>query len=335
MSKIKFAIVGYGHIGRRHCAMINGNDACQLVAVADTNAEREALADKEFGVPVFSSIDDLLASDIDIDVVNVCTPNGLHGKQSIKALERKCHVVVEKPMALNKAECEEIIFKSLQVSKHVFCVKQNRYSPTSQWLKKIVSDGTLGEIYMVQMNCYWNRDDRYYGKSNWKGKLELDGGVLFTQFSHFVDIMYWLCGDIKNVQARSANFNHKESTEFDDSGIVNFDFVNGGMGSINYSTSIWGSNMESSITLIGEKGSVKVSGQYMEEVSYCNVEDYKMPELPPANPPNDYGDYKGSAANHHYVIENVINVLTGKSTISTNALEGLKVVEMIERINAC
>ena len=133
---------------------------------------------------------------------------------------------------------------------------------------------------MVQMNCYWNRDDRYYGKSNWKGKLELDGGVLFTQFSHFVDIMYWLCGDIKNVQARSTNFNHKESTEFDDSGIVNFDFVNGGMGSINYSTSIWGSNMESSIALIGEKGSVKVSGQYMEEVSYCNVEDYKMPELP-------------------------------------------------------
>ena len=137
MSKIKFAIVGYGHIGRRHCAMINGNDACQLVAVADTNAEREALADKEFGVPVFSSIDDLLASDIDIDVVNVCTPNGLHGKQqSIKALERKCHVVVEKPMALNKAECEEIIFKSLQVSKHVFCVKQNRYSQLLSGLRR-------------------------------------------------------------------------------------------------------------------------------------------------------------------------------------------------------
>jgi predicted dehydrogenase len=333
MSKIKFAVIGYGHIGRRHCAMVSGNEETELVAVADVNSERIDLAKEEQDVPVFESIDDLLAADIEIDVVNICTPNGLHGKQSIKALERKCHVVVEKPMALEKSECEEIIFKSLQVSRHVFCVKQNRYSPTSAWLKELMVKGTLGDIYMVQMNCYWNRDDRYYGKSIWKGKQDLDGGILFTQFSHFIDIMYWLCGDIKNIRGRATNFNHQESTEFNDTGIVGFDFVNGGMGSINYSTSIWGQNMESSIAIIGEKGSVKVSGQYMDKVSYCHVDGYEMPELPPANPPNDYGDYKGSAANHHYVIENVINVLTGKSTISTNALEGLKVVEMIERIN--
>lgn len=333
MNKIKFAIIGYGHIGRRHCAMVSGNEETELVAVADVNPERIDLAKEEQDVPVFESIDDLLAADIEIDVVNICTPNGLHGKQSIKALERKCHVVVEKPMALEKSECEEIIFKSLQVSRHVFCVKQNRYSPTSAWLKELMVGGTLGEIYMVQMNCYWNRDDRYYGKSVWKGKQDLDGGVLFTQFSHFIDIMYWLCGDIKNIRGRATNFNHQDSTEFNDTGMVGFDFINGGMGSINYSTSIWGQNMESSIAIIGEKGSVKVSGQYMDKVSYCHVDGYEMPELPPANPPNDYGDYKGSAANHHYVIENVINVLTGKSTISTNALEGLKVVEMIERIN--
>ena len=333
MSKIKFAVIGYGHIGRRHCVMVSGNEETELVAVADVNPERIDLAKEEQDVPVFESIDDLLAADIEIDVVNICTPNGLHGKQSIKALERKCHVVVEKPMALEKSECEEIIFKSLQVSRHVFCVKQNRYSPTSAWLKELMVGGTLGEIYMVQMNCYWNRDDRYYGKSVWKGKQDLDGGVLFTQFSHFIDIMYWLCGDIKNIRGRATNFNHQDSTEFNDTGMVGFDFINGGMGSINYSTSIWGQNMESSIAIIGEKGSVKVSGQYMDKVSYCHVDGYEMPELPPANPPNDYGDYKGSAANHHYVIENVINVLTGKSTISTNALEGLKVVEMIERIN--
>lgn len=313
--------------------MITGNDATELVGVVDTDENRANLAKEEQNVSVFNSIEDLLASDIEIDVVNVCTPNGLHGQQSLKALERKCHVVVEKPMALNKAECEELIFKSLQVSKHVFCVKQNRYSPTSVWLKEIMEQGVLGEIFMVQMNCYWNRDDRYYSKSVWKGKKDLDGGVLFTQFSHFVDIMYWLFGDIKNIQARSINYTHQHSTEFDDSGIVNFEFVNGGLGSINYSTSIWGQNMESSIAIIGEKGSVKVSGQYMDKVEYCHIENYVMPELPPANPPNDYGDYKGSAANHHYVIENVVDVLTGKSVISTNALEGLKVVEIIERIN--
>ncbi|MEM9022452.1 MAG: Gfo/Idh/MocA family oxidoreductase, partial [Bacteroidota bacterium] len=140
-------------------------------------------------------------------------------------------------------------------------------------------------------------------------------------------------GDIQKIQSRSTNYTHAESTEFDDTGIVSFEFVNGGMGSINYSTSVWGRNMESSITVIGETGSVKVSGQYMDTVEYCHIDGYEMPELPPANPPNDYGDYKGSAANHHYVIQNVIDVLTGKSVITTNALEGMKVVEMIERIH--
>ena len=236
-------------------------------------------------------------------------------------------------MGLSRQGCEEVIFKSLQVSRHVFCVKQNRYSPSSVWLRSLVDEERLGEINIVQLNCYWNRDQRYYKPGGWKGTTELDGGVLFTQFSHFIDIMYWLFGDIRNISGRTTNFNHKESTEFHDTGIVNFEFVNGGLGSINYSTSIFGSNMESSITIIGSKGSVKVSGQYMDKVEYCVIEDYEMPELPPPNPPNDYGDYKGSAANHHYVIQNVIDVLSGRSVISTNALEGMKVVEMIERIH--
>jgi len=234
---------------------------------------------------------------------------------------------------LTRQECEEVIFKSLQVSRHVFCVKQNRYSPSSKWLKSLIVDNKLGKINMVQLSCYWNRDERYYKAGGWKGTFELDGGVLFTQFSHFIDIMYWLFGDIQNIIAASTNFGHKNSTEFDDSGLVQFEFVNGGFGSINYSTAIWDKNFESSIVVVGEKGTVKVSGQYMDKVEYCHIEDYTMPELPPSNPPNDYGDYKGSAANHHYVIENVVDVLTGKSQISTNALEGMKVVEMIERIH--
>jgi UDP-N-acetyl-2-amino-2-deoxyglucuronate dehydrogenase len=145
--------------------------------------------------------------------------------------------------------------------------------------------------------------------------------------------MYWLFGDIQNIIASSTNFGHENITEFDDSGLVQFEFVNGGFGSINYSTAIWDKNFESSIVVVGEKGTVKVSGQYMDKVEYCHIENYTMPDLPPSNPPNDYGDYKGSAANHHYVIENVVDVLTGKSQISTNALEGMKVVEMIERIH--
>ena len=236
-------------------------------------------------------------------------------------------------MGLSKAECEQIIFKSLQVSRQVFCVMQNRYSPPTQWLKSIIREERLGKIFMVQINCYWNRDERYYKLGNWKGSKTLDGGPLFTQFSHFIDIMYWLFGDIKNINASFQNFTHKTNTEFvDDSGIVSFEFMSGGMGVLNYSTAIWDKNLESSITIIGEKGSVKVGGQYMDKVEYCHIKDYVMPELAPSNPPNDYGAYKGSAANHHYIIDNVIETLQGKSSATTNALEGLKVVEIIERI---
>lgn len=331
MSKIKFAVLGYGHIGRKHAIMVDGNPDCELVAVVDPNEEARERA-KEFGAPVFADIDDYIASGIHADVVNVCTPNGSHSRMASKALDQKSHVIVEKPMALTKADCEEVIYKSLQAGKNVFCVKQNRYSPSSEWLKSLMVEEKLGEIYMVQMNCYWNRDDRYYKKGGWKGSKELDGGVLFTQFSHFIDIMYWLMGDIDDIHGQSTNFSHKKSTEFDDTGIVYFNFKKGGMGSVNFSTSVYGQNMESSIAIIGSKGSVKVSGQYMDQVSYCHIEDYELPELPPANPPNDYGDYKGSAANHHYVIQNVINTLQGTDVISSNALEGMKVVEIIERM---
>jgi len=329
--KIRFAVIGAGHIGKRHAEMIRRENEGELVAMIDVRSKEECNA-VDFGVPFFKTFDELLASGIEFDVVNVCTPNGLHAEQSIAALNAKKHVVCEKPMGLTKESCERVIFKSLQMSKSVFCVMQNRYSPPSEWIKSVVENGTLGDIYMVQLNCYWNRDDRYYKAGGWKGTPDLDGGTLFTQFSHFIDIMYWLFGDIDNIQGRFADFNHQNSTAFEDSGIVSFDFINGGMGCINYSTSVANQNLESSITIIGSKGSVKIGGQYMNEVEVCNVTDYEMPVLNESNPANDYGPYKGSAANHNYVIQNVIDSLKGRSTATTNALEGLKVVEIIERI---
>jgi UDP-N-acetyl-2-amino-2-deoxyglucuronate dehydrogenase len=329
--KVKFAVVGAGHIGKRHAEMIRRENEAELVAMVDVRSMVECGAEN-FEVPFFNSIEELLGSGLDFDVVNICTPNGLHAAQAIAALEAKKHVVCEKPMGLSKDNCEKVIFKSLQMSKYVFCVMQNRYSPPSEWLKSIVEEGLLGEIYMVQLNCYWNRDDRYYKKGGWKGTPDLDGGTLFTQFSHFIDIMYWLFGDIDNIQGKFADFNHQDTTAFEDSGFVSFDFINGGMGSLNYSTAVANQNLESSLTIVGSKGSVKVGGQYMNEVEVCNIEGYEMPELAPSNPANDYGPYKGSAANHNYVIQNVINTLKGRTTATTNALEGLKVVEIIERI---
>lgn len=328
---LKFAVVGCGHIGKRHAEMVRRNPEAELVGMIDIRPEGEVDI-AQYEAPYFNSIADFMAAGIDVDVINVCSPNGLHAEHSLEALGHKKHVVCEKPMALTKAGCEKIIFKSLQMSRHVFCVMQNRFSPPSVWLKDLIDNGTLGEIFMVDINCYWNRDERYYKSMGWKGTADMDGGTLFTQFSHFIDIMYWLFGDVENITGRFADFNHKDITAFEDSGVVSFDFINGGMGSLNYSTSVWGQNLESSMTIIGSKGSVKVGGQYMNEVEYCHVENYEMPELPEASPANDYGTYKGSAANHHFIIQNVVDTLKNRNVATTNALEGLKVVDIIERI---
>lgn len=333
--KIKFAVIGCGHIGKRHAEMVTRDPGAELVALCDIRP-REELGIEAYDVPFFSSLTELLQSGISIDVVNVCTPNGLHAAMAIQAVETGCNVVIEKPMALTLADAEKVVYASLKYRKQVFCVMQNRYSPPSVWIKEMVDSGRLGKIYMVQLNCYWNRDERYYKPGGWHGDAVLDGGTLFTQFSHFIDIMYWLFGDICNIQARFADFNHAGLTAFEDSGFVNFDFVNGGMGSLSYSTSVWNRNMESSMLIVAENGSVKIGGQYMNEVEYCHIKDYEMPELAPTNPGNDYGPYKGSAQNHNFVIRNVVRVLSGASSecITTNVLEGMKVVDIIQRIYA-
>ena len=339
MSKIKFAVIGCGHIGKRHASMIIGNSDFELAALCDTKKKEDLNLDNFKETEFFDSLDSLFQSGIKIDAVAIATPNGFHEQQALQVLDNNCHVVIEKPMALTKFGCEQIIFKALQKHKQVFCVMQNRYSPPSVWLKEILEEGILGKVFMVQINCYWNRDDRYYkpdaktGKpTSWHGTKELDGGTLFTQFSHFIDLMYWYFGDISNINSKFKDFTHTNSTDFEDSGFVTFELSGGGIGSLNYSTAVWDKNLESSITIIAENGSVKVGGQYMNEVEYCHIKDYTMPQLEESNPPNDYGQYKGSAANHHYVYENISNVIAGKESISTNALEGMKVVDIIERI---
>jgi predicted dehydrogenase len=331
MKKVKFGIVGLGHIGKRHAEMIQRNPDAELVAIADILSDKQ-LNYSFSNIPLYKKLTDMLNFHPELDVVNIATPNGFHSENAIEALGAGMHVVIEKPMALSKFDAEKIIYKALQMHKQVFTVMQNRYSPPSEWIKGIIEEGILGKIYLVQLNCYWNRDERYYKPGSWHGDKELDGGTLFTQFSHFIDILYWLFGDIKNIRSRFYDFNHSELTQFEDSGLVTFDFLNGGSGILNFSTSVWDKNLESSMTIIAENGAVKIGGQYMDKVEYCHVKNYQMPVLPPTNPGNDYGAYKGSAQNHNFVIENVIDVLNKRGEITTNALEGLKVVEIIERI---
>ena len=334
MRDLKFSVIGFGRIGQRHAKIINEFKGTNLISVVDVDPVAfESMASLDLAVIAYQSIDEFLEKDNGrSDVVNIATPNGFHTRYAIRCLEAGYHVVIEKPMGLSVDECEAVLHAELKTGKQVFVVKQNRYSPPSEWLKKIISESIIGDVLMVQTNCYWNRDRRYYEPSDWKGTREQDGGALFTQFSHFVDIMYWVFGDIMNPKAVVKNFTHSELNDFDDSGFAQFEFIKGGIGSINYSTSCWDKNMESSITVVGTKGSLKIGGQYMNEIEYCHIDGYEKPVLPPTNPPNDYGSYKGSAANHHYIIENVYNTLVKGEKPTATSLDGLKVVGIIEKI---
>ncbi|MDE6493045.1 MAG: Gfo/Idh/MocA family oxidoreductase [Bacteroidales bacterium] len=331
---IRFGVVGCGHIGKRHAAMIQGNAECGLAALCDIRP-REQLGLEAFDVPFHTDFTTMLDTHPDMDVVNICVPNGLHASMAIQAMEKGFHVVVEKPLALKTKDADAILECVRQTGKKVFCVMQNRYSPPSVWMKKLVDSGRLGDIEIVQLNCYWNRDERYYVPDSWHGSADLDGGTLFTQFSHFIDIMAWLFGDIADIRGRFRDFRHQQNTAFEDSGLLQFNFVRGGIGCLNYSTAVFDKNLESSLTVVAANGSIRIGGQYMDKVEYCHIKDYVMPELPPTNPGNDYGAYKGSAQNHHYVIQNVVDVLSGQNaSITATAEEGRLVVDMIERIYA-
>lgn len=325
-TKYQFVVIGYGHIGKRHADMIRQNQAAELVAVVDT------LPIEGIQEAYFSSLEALFASELRFDVAVIATPNYLHAPQAIMCLNHNKHVIVEKPFTLNASDAEAIINLAQQQAKQVFCVMQNRYSPPAKWLKSIIESGKLGSLYMVQINCFWNRGDGYYQQSDWRGQTQTDGGTLYTQFSHFIDMMYWLFGSISNVQSRFANFNHTDTIQFEDTGLIQFEFDQGGIGSFNYTTSVYQKNLESSITIVAENGTIKVGGQYMNEVLYCDVKSYEMPQIEASLPPNDYGHYKGSAANHQYIYQNVIEVLNGAAEIDATAEQGMKVVEIIENI---
>lgn len=326
--KIGFAVVGCGHIGKRHIEEINANPNALLLAVCDIKDKNEF---DDFGVPFFTSLEELLDSDICPDVISICTPNGMHFPQSLLALEY-CHVLVEKPIALRAQDARIMIRKERETENQLFCVMQNRYSPPAVWLKSLIQNNSLGDIYMVNLTCFWNRDEHYYNSASWRGTIDLDGGTLFTQFSHFVDVLFHLFMNIKVKDVILKDFKHTQITDFEDSGIVTFSFGKNSIGNMQFSTAIFKENMESSLTIIGEKGTVKVGGQYMEKIEYCNIEDYKMPDLRKNNNVNNYGTYKGSANNHHFVIQNVIETLKGNTTKDATSLECLQVIAFIEEV---
>ena len=329
MGKIKFAIVGCGRIAKRHAEHI----VCygELVAVCDIDINRSNDLANQYDVPSYNNLAEMLSNEKGIDVVSICTPNGLHAEHAIMSLKAGFHVLCEKPIAIDVQDCGAMIKAAEAANKRLFAIKQNRFNPPVAEVKKLIDNGTLGKIYSVQLSCFWNRDFDYY-KDSWKGSKNLDGGTLFTQFSHFIDLLYWMIGDVKIAKGFGKNFAHQGIIEFEDTGVVILEFYNGAIGTINYTVNSYGGNMEGSLTIFGEKGSVKIGGQYLNELEYQKIENYKIDKLPAGNRANNYGNYQGSMSNHDRVYENVVKVLKDGDAINTTSFEGLKTVEIIDKI---
>jgi len=331
MGKVKFSIVGCGRIGLRHAQHIQNQG--QLVSVCDIDKHAlDKAASLYPNVKCFDSIEEMLLHDHESQVVNICTPNGLHAEHTIKALKSGKHVLCEKPMALTVKDAQRMNETAKYSNRHLFIVKQNRFNPPVQKLKKALDEGRLGEIYSAQVNCFWNRDKRYYVESSWKGTKALDGGILFTQFSHFIDLLYWFLGDVEDVKMVSANYKHGEYIEFEDTLVAILKFKSGTLATLNCTINSFQKNMEGSITLFGEKGTVKIGGQYLNVLEYQNIEGFSIEGLVESRPANDYGYYQGSMSNHDKIIANVIDVLNNNGEIATTGYEGMKTVEIIEKI---
>ncbi len=325
MNTIKFAIVGLGNIGARHAQHIIANKDAQLVAVCDID-ETKLLGFSE--IPCYDSIEKMLLA-TDADVINICTPNNLHAPHTIAALAANKHVVCEKPMSTGTNDANAMISAAKKSNKTIFVVKQNRYNPPVQQVKKLIAENVLGAIHLININCFWNRNDAYYKGSDWRGKKYADGGCLFTQFSHFVDILYYLFGDATPIKSIMHNAQHAY-TQIEDNGICILKSESGALVNFNFSTCAYESNMEGAITIIAENGTIKIGGQYLNTIEYQKIKGMELPPINISAKANDYGLYQGSMSNHDKVIQNVIDTLNGTDTIMTNAYEGRDVVRIIE-----
>ncbi|MFV0171396.1 Gfo/Idh/MocA family oxidoreductase [Empedobacter falsenii] len=261
-----FSILGYGNIGRVHQQAIEEAENAQLISVIDFNLP------EDLPIKGYSTLESFLNEDQETDVVVIATPNGLHREHAIRCLKAGKNVLIEKPIALTVEDTNEILKVAEEKNLRVFTSMQLRFSPVVQYIKNLLDNNSLGKVFMVNINCYWNRNKNYYKLREWHGNQEMDGGVLFTQFSHFVDIMNFWFNEVVCTNAKSFNFTHQEITEFDDSGCVDF-IADDAIGHMIYTTSVFNKNFESNITIIAEKGTIKIGDQYLNQMIYSDLKN--------------------------------------------------------------
>lgn len=301
------------------------------MAVADRIPEKAARLAEQYKARAYSSLEAALAVE-KVDLIAICTPNYLHATQSILALEAGCHVLCEKPMCLKTEEARAMIAAAEQTGRHLFVVKQNRFNPPVQLLHRLLQEGRLGRIHSFQVNGIWHRPPAYYGQSDWHGRKEMDGGILFTQFSHFIDLLVWLLGDIAEVSSFRENFGLRGSIDQEDTGVAILRLANGAIGTLQYTVGSYAANMEGSLLVLGGKGTIRIGGQYLNELDYFRVDGMEAPTLPLTRPANEYGFYQGSMSNHDKVYDQLVRALRGEPYDLPSAMEAARTVTSIEKI---
>ena len=323
---LQFAIIGCGRISPRHA--VEAAKWGNLAAVCDIIPERAEKLGSSFGARVYPSIEEMLYHEKELDVAAVCTPNGLHAPHTISCLEKGMHVLCEKPLSITVRQGEEMIAAAKKARRQVFVVKSTRYNNILAALKQHLENESWGRIYSFQLNCYWNRPPAYY--DSWRG-TELDGGTLFTQFSHYIDALIWLLGDIREAKGFRSNLAHQGSILSEDCGSAAIELESGIFGGISWSVNSFEKNMEISLTLLAEKGSIRIGGEYMNRIDYQHTQGTTLAEEI-TNAANDYGFYRGSMSNHDKVYENLVKALQDPSHPMASAEDGLRTVAAIEKI---
>ncbi|HWJ25073.1 MAG TPA: Gfo/Idh/MocA family oxidoreductase [Flavisolibacter sp.] len=326
--KYSFAIIGCGRIAKRHAEIIQKTG--KLVAVCDINYERADELAKAHQAKSYYSIDDLLVQEPEVDIVVICSPNGLHAEHAIKSLQFGKHVLCEKPLCITSAAARQMVDTAYLCCKKLYVVKQNRYNEPVQLAKKAVDEGKIGRILSFQVNCFWNRPESYYVTGDWKGTKYLDGGILYTQFSHFIDLIYWFLGDTESISGFVTK-NDRENIEIEDTGVASLKMKNGAIGTINYTINSYNHNLEGSFALFGENGSIKIGGQYLNTLEWYETANKEKPALTQKNEPNNYGFYQGSMSNHEKVYQDLVLSLAGDGTL-LEAKDAVKTIEIIEAI---
>ena len=328
---LKFAVVGTGHIGKRHLAVIEAEPSAELVAFCDVDQQKLQTYQELYPRAKAYTDYSRMLQETDADMVCICTPHGLHAIMSMQAAYAGKHILVEKPMALSSQESDRMIAAAKANDVKLFVVKQNRYNQPILKVKEALDRGQLGRPLMVQCNVIWNRHDAYYADSPWRGNRDLEGGALQTQVSHFIDLMVWWFGEITQAKTIMDTLNH--DIQIEDCGASALRFESGVVGSLLWTTCAYRQNFEGSLTLICEKGLVKIGGKYLNEIEYWEVEGIPQPALTGvADQPNNYGTYQGSSSNHDKLIHALVEQLLNRRDGVVEGPEGVKSIRAIEKI---